>query len=55
MRTENLDFLSNDSLLKFGEPGLPVLRNAQHIISTYEKFPPSLEKWIEYLCEHMFE
>ena len=42
-------------MLKFREPGLSVLQNAQHIISTYEKFEPSLEKWIEYLCEHIFE
>ena len=42
-------------MLKFRESGLSVLRNAQHIISTYEKFQPSLEKWIEYICEHIFE
>ena len=42
-------------MLKFRESGLSVLRNAQHIISTYEKFQPSLEKWKEYICEHIFE
>ena len=39
---------------KFRETGLSVSRNAQNLISTYEKFEPSLEKWIEYLCENMF-
>ena len=39
----------------FSEPGLSVSRNAEHIISTDKKFIPSLEKWREYLCEHMFE
>ena len=52
---ENTGFISNDLLLKFREPNLSVLRNAQYIISTYEKFQQSLEKWIEYLCEQIFE
>ena len=52
---ENIEFISNDPLLKFGEPGLSVLRNKQHIISTYEKCEAILEKWIEYLCGYMFE
>ena len=52
---ENTEFISNDLLLNFREPGLSVLRNAHHIISTYKKFKPSLEKWIEYLCEYVFE
>ena len=41
---ENIGVTSNDPLVKFREPGLSVLQNAQHIISTYEKFQTSLEK-----------
>ena len=52
---EKIGVKSNDPLVKFKEPGLSVLQNAQHIISTYEKFQTSLEKSINYLCEHMLE